>query len=299
MKTWSSQHYIAAISAWLRLWQSPLNTTLALLVIGLTLSLPGGAYVFLDKLSALSERAASAQQISVFMALDASPQELSNIEGKLKQHAWHFRLVGKDAAWQEMQSKPGMSDVLVGLTRNPLPDAFVVDVGAQPPEIMEKLRTEFLSWPRIAHVQIDVGWVQRLDAILRLGRLGVSLLTVLFGAGLVAVIFNTIRLQVLAQAEEIEVSRLIGATNAFIRRPFTYLGFMQGFLGGLLAVFILSLTMMRLEAPVAEIVALYGGEYSLGRLLPEHTFALLGGGGLLGWIGAWLAVSLSLRQIND
>lgn len=300
MKTWLAQHEAAVATAWSRLWYSPLNTLLALLVIGIALTLPAAGYVFLDKLSALSERAAAAQQISVFMTVDASQGDSAQIQGRLKQTAGirGWKLISKESAWQDLQAKPGMSEVLVGLTRNPLPDAFVVDVAGMTPTQMETLKQQFAGWPKVAHVQLDSAWVQRLEALLRIGRLLVLLLAGLFAAGLVAITFNTIRLQVLAQGDEIEVSRLIGATDAFIRRPFAYAGVLQGVLGALLAVVFLTLAMLRLQGPVGELVALYGGQFALGGLKPVQILVLLLGGGLLGWLGAWLSVQLSLRQID-
>ena len=296
MNIWIAQHQSALSTAWQRLWRLPLNTALALLVIGIALTLPAGGYVVLDKLAALGDRASSAHQISLFLSTEANAREVAEIESRLKPLAQHWRFVSKDSAWKDLQSKPGMSDVVVGLSRNPLPDACVVDVGGLNADQMEQLRKQFTAWPKVAHVQLDAAWVQRFDALLRIGRLVVTLLAGLFGLGLVAITFNTIRLQVLAQADEIEVSRLIGATDAFISRPFAYMGALQGFLGGVVAVTLLTGGLVALQGPVSNLVALYGGQFSLGGLRPEHIFGLLLGGGLFGWIGAWLSVALSLRR---
>src|SRR5205814_4046414 len=134
------------------------------------------------------------------------------------------------------------------LGRNPLPDAFVVTSQS---ESLETLATELAKLPGVAHVQADTLWARRLAALARIGRLGFGLLAALLGAGLFAVTFNTIRLQILTQREEIEVSKLIGATDAFIRRPFYYLGLLQGLAGGAMAVGIVAAALALLNREVS------------------------------------------------
>ena len=153
----------------------------------------------------------------------------------------------------------------------------------------------FSAWPKVAHVQLDSAWVKRFDAFLRIGRLAITLLAGLLAGALVAVTFNTIRLQILAQAAVIEVAKLIGATDAFIRRPFLYFGALQGALGGLLAALLVALGGQLLGAPVAELVVLYGGTYDLLGLTARSIAGLTGIGALLGWLGAYLSVSIHLR----
>jgi cell division transport system permease protein len=299
MSVFIAQHQSALTTAWQRLWRTPLNTILALLVMGIALTLPAGGYVLLGKLAVLGDRSDSSQQISVFLATDASAKEVAEIESRLGQINVVSRYVSKENAWRDMQSKPGMSDVLAGLSRNPLPDAFVVETGGMSAQEMEGLRQQFSAWPRIAHVQLDTALVQRLEAILKIGRLVVTLLAVLFSVALVAITFNTIRLQVLAQATEIEVSRLIGATHVFIRRPFAYVGILQGFMGGLVAVVLVTLGLTQLQGPAGDLAALYGTQFALGGMSPTQIIGLLLGGAFLGWLGAVLSVSLSLRDIDD
>ncbi len=234
MSAWLSQHRAALASALRRLWATPLNTLLSLLVIGIALTLPGFGYVLLDNLRALGGNASGVQQISLFMNLDASRKEVGEIENRLRQAATgKWRFVPKEDALKRMQESEGMADIVASLPRNPLPDAFIVEPTHSEPEALEILRKEIAGWPKVAHVQLDSAWVKRLDAFLALGKLAVWMLAGVFAAGLVAVTFNTIRLQVMAQAAEIEVARMIGATDSFIRRPFHYYGALQGALGGL------------------------------------------------------------------
>jgi cell division transport system permease protein len=160
------------------------------------------------------------------------------------------------------------------------------------------MRKEIASWPKVAHVQLDSAWVKRFDAFLKLGKLALWMLAGVFAAGLVLVTFNTIRLQVMAQAMEIEVARMIGATDAFIRRPFYYFGALQGGLGGLVAALLVTGGLSLLATPIGDLVALYGGNFSLRPLALAEIGALCAAGAFLGWLGAQLSVSLSLRKFD-
>lgn len=299
MNPWFAQHRAALTSAFQRLWSTPLNSLLSLLVIGIALTLPGFGYIMLDNLRELGQNASGVQQISLFMQADASKKDVGEIENRLKQFAkgkWHF--VPKEAALKRLQASEGMAEIVASLPRNPLPDAFIVEPGNSEPAALEILRKEITGWPKVAHVQLDSAWVKRFDAFLRLGKLALWMLAGIFAGGLVAVTFNTIRLQVMAQAAEIEVARLIGATDAFIRRPFYYFGALQGALGGLLAATLVAGALRLLAGPVGELTALYGGSFSLRLPDAFEIAALAGAGAVLGWLGAQLSVSLSLRKLD-
>ena len=299
MKAWFAQHRAALGSAFRRLGASPLNTALSLLVIGIAMTLPGFGYVVLDNLRELGRNASGAQQISVFMELSATRRDVADIENRLRQAStatWRF--VPKEEALQRIQASEGMAEIVSSLPRNPLPDAFVVEPRNTDPDALETLKKELAGWPKVAHVQLDSSWVKRFNAFLRLGKLALALLAGLFGAGLVAVTFNTIRLQVLAQAAEIEVARMIGATDAFIRRPFYYFGALQGACGGLLAAGLVLGALQLLAGPVGELATLYGAGFALHLPgLPEIA-GFAGLGAFLGWLGAQLSVSLSLRKFD-
>lgn len=299
MNAWLAQHRAALGSALRRLWQAPLNTLLSLLVIGIALTLPGIGYVLLDDLRELGRNASGAQQISVFMQLDANRKDIGEIEGRLRQlGAGSWRFVSREDALKRLQTSEGMAEIVASLPRNPLPDAYIVEPRDTDPAALEGLRETLAGWPKVAHVQLDSAWVRRFDAFLRLGKLALTLLAGIFAAGLVAVTFNTIRLQILAQANEIELARMIGATDAFIRRPFYYFGALQGALGGLLAGALGSLALHLLGGPVGELAQLYGSPFALRPLSGLEVAALSGAGAVLGWLGAQLSVSLSLRQFD-
>jgi len=299
VNAWLSQHRAALASAFRRLWSTPLNTLLSLLVIGIALTLPGFGYVLLDNLRDLGRNASGVQQISLFMSLEASKKDVGEIESRLRAATdgkWQF--VPKEQALKRMQKSEGMAEIVASLPSNPLPDAFIVEPSNTEPEALEVLRKEIASWPKVEHVQLDSAWIKRFDAFLRLGRLALSMLAGIFAAGLIAVTFNTIRLQVMAQAAEIEVARMIGATDVFIRRPFYYFGALQGALGGLLAAALVLGALRLLAGPVSELAALYGGSFGLRTPGVGEVAALAGAGAFLGWLGAQLSVSLSLRKFD-
>ncbi len=299
MSAWLTQHRAALALAFRRLWATPLNTLLSLLVIGIALTLPAFGYVIIDHLRDLGKGASGIQQISLFMDVDANRKEVSEIESRLRQAATgHWRFVPKEEALQRLQANEGMAEIVASLPRNPLPDAFVIEPTHSEPEALEILRKEIAGWPKVAHVQLDSAWVKRFDAFLKLAKLALAMLAGIFAAGLVAVTFNTIRLQVMAQAAEIEVARMIGATDAFIRRPFYYFGALQGALGGLLAAALVVGALQLLAGPVGDLAALYGASFALRLPGPVEAAALAAAGAFLGWLGAQLSVSLSLRKFD-
>jgi cell division transport system permease protein len=299
MKGFISQHLAALYGAFRRLVAAPLSTILSLLVIGTALALPSAGWVVLDNSSTIAGNASGVQQISLFMTLDADKKDVAEIKSRLRDAAlgaWRF--VAKDEALQHLKSSEGMAEIIESLPKNPLPDAFVVEPANTEPESLEGLAKTFSAWPKVAHVQLDSAWVKRFNAFLQIGKLSVVMLAGLFAGALVVVTFNTIRLQILAHAAEIEVAKLIGATDAFVRRPFQYFGALQGALGGLFAALLVSMAGLLLEAPVSELVALYGGGFALRGLSLASIAVLMSIGAGLGWLGAQLSVAIHLRRIG-
>jgi cell division transport system permease protein len=298
MNTFFAQHLAALHNALRRLTRSPLNTLLSLAVIGTALALPSAGWVVLDNLRGITGSASGVQQVSVFMSMDAGKKDLGEIESRLRESKpGNWRFVSRDEALKHLQSSEGMAEIIASLSKNPLPDAFIVEPADTRPDALEQLAKSFSSWPKVAHVQLDSTWIKRFDTFLRIGKLSITLLAGLFGGALVAVTFNTIRLQILAQASEIEVAKLIGATDAFIRRPFHYFGALQGALGGVFAAVLVALGGLLLSEPLRELIALYGGEFALHGLSPAGIAALAVIGGILGWLGASLSVAIHLRRV--
>ncbi|EXI68439.1 MAG: Cell division protein FtsX [Candidatus Accumulibacter adjunctus] len=297
MSVWLAQHWAAIRDACRRLATAPLNSLLSLLVIGIALTLPAAGWLLLDNLRALTGDAPGVQQISVFLSPEAGKREIAEIEHRLQAgKIGRWRFVAREEALKRLQAAEGMADIVASLPRNPLPDAFVVTPSASQPAELERLAETFSSWPKVAHVQLDSAWVKRFDALLRLGRLIVILLGVLFAAALVTITFNTIRLQILAHAAEIEVARLIGATDAYIQRPLHYFGMLQGALGGLCAALLVAVGFHLLAPLVAELTQLYGTNFTLRGLGAGHVAFLATIGAALGWLGAWISALMHLRR---
>jgi cell division transport system permease protein len=298
MKAWLAQHRQALGLALQRLAANRLDTLLAALAVGIALALPAGGQMLLANALQLARNVSATPQLSVFMALDAEPKTILEVENKLRGNAGvaGLRRVPRSETLARMKKNEGLRDVIEALPGNPFPEAFVVTPRDESPAAMEPLRKEFAKLPKVEHVQLDSAWVSRLDALLRLGRIAVWLLAALFGVGLVAITFNTIRLQVLTQRAEIEVSRLLGATDAFIRRPFYYHGALQGISGGLVAWAIVSVAALALQAPVAEIARLYAFDFSLELPPVGQGLQLLGVAAALGWLGSALSIG---RHLGD
>lgn len=296
MKIWISQHIRTLIAVIARLARTPLASLFNIGVIGIALALPAGFYVGLFNLQGHSRELAADPQISLFLALDAGPADLAQIENRLRQlpGVRKFRHISREQALADIKSSTGIADVIASLGQNPLPDAFVVDAADNGAQALEKLRGEFARWPKIAYAQLDTAWAQRLEAALRLGRLVALMLTTLLAFALVAVTFNTIRLQILTQRDEIEVARLIGATDPFIRRPFLYFGALQGLAGALAAWAIIWAGIYLLNNGLADLSRLYGSNFQLRHLSVEDSLSLFAFSAGLGWFGAWMSVNRHL-----
>jgi cell division transport system permease protein len=297
VRTWFAQHRRAFGLALRRLWAAPVNTLFGVLVVGITLALPAGGEMLLGSLLAFGRHLTAAPELSVFLKPEISPAQVSEIEQRLRQHAAvaAVRFVGREETLKRYRESEGLAEVLDTLPENPFPDAFIVTPRSGEPAALDALSSAAAAWPAVEQVQLDSDWARRLDALLRAGRVAVLLLAGLLGLAIVAVSFNTIRLQILTQRAEVEVSRLLGATDGYIRRPFYYFGLLQGALGGVVAWLIVLLAAQVLRQPFAEVASLYGLEFRLQALPLVQTAILVGFAALLGWLGARLSVSRHLR----
>lgn len=300
MRAWLWNQLDAFAATLSRLSRAPVGALLNVGVIGIALALPVGLYVVLDNLQDYARALAADPQLSVFLALDADAADAEKIGARLRQHpdVRAVRYVSREQALKELKSTTGLADVVDGLPKNPLPDAFVVVARDAALESLERLRDELRAWTRVAYVQLDAAWARRLQAALRVARLTVWLLATLFAFALVAVTFNTIRLQILTRREEIEVSKLVGATDAFIRRPFLYFGALQGLIGGMAAWAIIWAGLQLLNNGLADLSQLYGVRLELRHLGPEDTLSLFAFSTALGWLGSWLSVNRHLAGIE-
>ena len=268
---------------------------LNVIVIGVALALPAGGYALLESLRTVSGRLALDPQISLF--LDAKRADADALAAALRRDSRisRVRFVPREQALKELGGVQGLSELIAALGRNPLPDAFVITARE---ESIEPLAAELAKLPGVAHVQADALWARRLASIARVGRVGLWVLAVLLGVALVAATFNTIRLQILTQSDEIEVSKLIGATDGFIGRPFYYAGLLQGLAGGAIALALVAVSLALLNREVRTLSESYGSDFRFGFLGVPDALGVLAFAALLGWLGAHLSVRRHLRAIE-
>jgi cell division transport system permease protein len=297
MNAWLAQHIAALRLALRRLSGAPVNTLLSSLAIGVALALPAGGQMLLGNAVQLALNSAPQPQLSIFMDVSADAKTVAALGERLKQHRQIAKVefLPKDDTLNRMKTSASFKDVIEVLGRNPFPDAFVLTPRDDSPQAMEALAAEMRKQPKVEHVQLDSAWVQRMDALLRLGRTSLVLLTTLLGAGLIAITFNIIRLQVLTMKAEIEVSRLLGATDGYIRRPFVYFGTLLGLLGGMVAWLLVAATAQGLQVPLTELAHLYGLSLQFSGLSAQNSILLLALAAALGWIGATLSLFQHLR----
>lgn len=287
MSAWLHQHLHALSQGFRKL--SWLNA----LVIGIALSLPAAGYAVLESLRPAGARLALEPRISLFLAPQARRADAEALGARLRadRRIDSVRFVPREDALKEMSSIQGLSEVIGALGRNPLPDAFVVTS-------RQDIAAELRKLPGVAEVQADAVWARRLAAAGAIAQIGIALLAALLGAVLVAVTFNTIRLQILTQRDEIEVSKLLGATDSFIGRPFYYLGLLQGSVGGALALAIVAAALALLNREVQALAESYGANFRFTFLPLVEALGVVLVAAALGWLGAQLSVRRHLRAIE-
>jgi cell division transport system permease protein len=300
--TWAARHLQAGLGALGRLVRRPLATLLTVTVIALALALPAGLWVFVTNARAATGDVAEAVEVTVYLKSDvplAKAQQLA-ASARGRGGVAAVTLVTADQALAEFREFSGFGTALEALEGNPLPHVLNVrpaDAAAGPLEI-EALKRHFAAWPEVERVQVDTEWVQRLAAILGLLRRALAVAALVVGVAVVAVVGNTIRLEIDGRRAEIEVTKLVGGTHAFVRRPFLYAGLLHGLAGALLAWLIVGLATAALAGPVAGLAALYGSRFGLVGLGLREVVALLATGLGLGLAAAWIVATRNLARIE-
>ena len=272
MKNWLTQHGQALKLVLRRFKTNKLNTLLICLAIGVTLALPSMLYTVLDSLSSLASNVKTESQISLFLASDNSESTTANIKAALEKNAAikNFQFVSKQHALAKLQAADANNEVLSSLEDNPLPDAFFIEPNNLDADNIANLQNELRQLEGVEDVLVDGAWMKRLNYLVLLGKQAMLIIASLLALLLLAVIGNTIRMQILTQQAEIELSRLIGATKGFIRRPFLYAGALYGLIGGLFALLITFAVIYLFNRSIAPIAA----EYESGFLLNFPNFAV-------------------------
>jgi cell division transport system permease protein len=278
----------------------PFGSLLTILVIATALALPAGLRVAVNNADAVSDSWQSAADFTVYLKLDVSDEAAQRAARAIEQRAdvASVTVIDRDAALAEFRARSGFGEALDALGGNPLPHTLVVSPAGGVATDVKALADAVAALPETDLVQVDTAWVARLRAMLALAGRLVDFATVLLGLAVAIVIGNTIRLEINNRSVEIEVTKLVGGTDAFIRRPFLYLGFCYGLAGAAVALGLVALGLLLLGPPVRALAALYGSSFALSGLSLRESGALLLGGAFLGWAGAGLASARHLRAIE-
>ncbi len=300
LRAWLESHRASLLDSLRRLVRQPFGSFFTCLVMAVALSLPMGLSLLLGNLERLGGSWQKAAQISVFLKMDVGDaqgeklrDEVASMPG-VAQAEW----ISREQALQEFQQGSGLGQALRELPENPLPGVILVTPHEVDKTTLEALRNRLAELPKAEQVQLDMVWVERLTAILRLGDRFVFGLSLLLIAALLLVIGNTIRLHIENRRNEIEVIKLVGGTDSYVRRPFLYMGALYGAGAGLLAWGLLAYGLDWLNGAVMRLAGLYGSDFALLGVPAEDGLSLLLAALLLGYIGAWLAVARHLSELS-
>lgn len=284
------------------IFDNPFSNFMTVLVIAIALALPAGLQILLDNGKNISQNWDGASRISLYLKIGLS-------EIKTKQLAENIRLdlaveqvdiILPEQALADFGNRSGFADAIAELDDNPLPPTLVIQPRDQysTPDASEKLLSAFRKLPDVELAQLDLDWVRKLYALLQLAEKAASALGAALGLAVLLIVGNTIRLSVQNRREEIEIVKLVGATDAFIRRPFLYTGFWYGFFAGLLCWLILEISLIWLQDPVADLAGLYQSQFAISGLNLKQSLQLIGISCSLGLLGSWLSVGRHIRSIE-
>ena len=285
-----------------QLWRQPLSTLMTIIVIGIALALPAGLYVLLKNVEEVTQQWDDATQISLFLQQDVFPEQAIALNNTLKQ--WpqitntHYQ--SSTQSLEEFRQLSGLGTLLDSLPTNPLPAVIIVkpDETDLRPDAIGSLLAKLEALPEVEQAQLDMEWLQRLRSLNKTAQRGISILGLLLSLSVLLIIGNTIRLAILSRQSEIRVIKLVGGTNAFIRRPFLYTGFWYGILGGITGWLTLTFSLSLINGPINELAKLYGSQFTLHWLSALLLLVLPLTGLILGVLGAWISVGRHLSAIE-
>ncbi|NBA94029.1 permease-like cell division protein FtsX [Pseudomonas sp. R5(2019)] len=299
LNAWLESHRSSLLDSLRRLGKQPIGSFFTCLVMAIALSLPMGLSLLLNNVERLGGSWQRAAQISLYLQMDAGNQDGEALREKIKElgGVGEAEYISRDQALSEFQKQSGLGDALRELPDNPLPGVIVVTPLEVDKAALEALRQRLSELPKVQQAQLDLVWVERLAAILKLGDRFVFGLTVLLVSALLLVIGNTIRLHIENRRTEIEVIKLVGGTDSYVRRPFLYMGALYGLGAGVLSWGVLAFGLDWLNDAVVDLAGLYGSNFSLAGVPVADGLSLLLGAVLLGYIGAWIAVARHLSEL--
>ena len=299
LRAWIESHRASLLDSLRRLGKQPIGSFFTCLVMAVALSLPMGLSLLLNNVERLGGSWQRAAQISLYLNIDASVKDGEALRDDIKNipGVADAEYISRDQALEEFQQQSGLGEALKELPQNPLPGVVLVTPNEVDKPALEALRQKLAEMPKVQQAQLDLVWVERLAAILKLGDRFVFGLTVLLVSALLLVIGNTIRLHIENRRIEIEVIKLVGGTDSYVRRPFLYMGALYGFGAGILSWGVLAFGLDWLNDAVIGLAGLYGSDFALAGVPVADGLSLLLGAVLLGYIGAWIAVARHLREL--
>jgi len=296
------RHVQQGMSSMGELWRNPISSIMTMAVLGVSLSLPAALQVLVNNAENITQSWNSAAEISLFINKDRSEQSIQSLLSRVKtfREVESVTYISRDQALEEFQRLSGFGEALSYLDENPLPAVVTVtpSVKYSSPTGARELLTKLEHEPEVSFGRLDIEWLERLQALLKLLEKTVLAIAALLVLAVVLVIGNTIRLAIMNRRAEIEVMKLVGATEAFIQRPFLYTGIWYGVIGGILAWLIINLLVWYLDGALVELLGLYDSELTIQSLSFTELIKLVLLASFLGWLGSYLSVRQHLRSIE-
>jgi len=301
-KAWGINHLRTLIASLGVMTRQPAASFMTIAVIAIALALPAGMFVLLNNASHISVGWDNSAQISVFLKSDVSEKQARQLMGKLRifDDVAAVSMINKVQALKEFKKISGFGGAVEALGDNPLPHVLTIQpvIDESRPDKIRHLIKQLNRQKQVELAQLDLQWVKRLFAMLDIAQQAIWVIASLLGIAVLLVVGNTIRLDIQNRREEIQVTKLIGGTNAFIRRPFLYTGFWYGIGGGLFAWLLTSLSINLLDNSVAHLASLYNSGFELRGLSFSEAINMIAFSCFLGLAGSWIAVGRHLSEIE-
>ncbi len=301
LSAWLLHHLQSLVFSLGKIYRSPSSTLMTVAVIGITLTLPGGFYLFLKNLENISGEFRSTTQITLYLKLDLKLSQAQEFNSQLISHneiADTF-FISKSQALEDFRQESGFGESIEKLAKNPLPHTIIVQpIGQIDTLTIKTLLAKLQSFPEVDIAKIDTEWLEKLFTLIDMAKRAVIIISLLFCGAVLLIIGNTIRLDIQNRYQEIIVTKLIGATDAFIRRPFLYGGIWYGLLGGIFSWMLVELGAIALSGPFSRLNLLYQADFMLLTFAFKDFMTLIVSSTLLGLAGSWLAVARHLNEIE-
>ena len=302
LKMLSRLHKIEARRGIQEIFGNPISNSMTILVIAIALALPAGLQILLDNSKSLSESWDGASRISLYLKVDLKSEQINELATQVRGEngVEKVDVISQTQALDDFKERSGFAEAIKQLDSNPLPPVLVIQpsVSHSSPEASELLLSQFQALPEVELAQLDLDWVRKLYALIQLAEKAASALGAALALAVLLIVGNTIRLSVQNRRDEIEVVKLVGATDSFIRRPFLYTGLWYGLFAGITCWVILSISLLWLQEPVANLAGLYQSQFQVRGLSFVQSLQLIGISCGLGLLGSWLSVGRHIRQIE-